>query len=533
MTLSSSAPQRRSADAAASGARRTFAIISHPDAGKTTLTEKLLLFGGAVDEAGSVRARRQSRSTVSDWMEMERRRGISVSSTVLRFAHGGTQYNLVDTPGHADFSEDTYRALWAVDAALMVLDAGKGLEPQTLKLFRVCRMRGLPIVTFINKCDRPMLPPLGLLDEIEREIGVHPAPLNWPIGTHGRLHGLLDIGADRVIESDATVHGATIGAGRVTPAGDWDAGPAADEWHRAREEASLVAGTIDPAEVRAEHVTPVLFGSALTNAGLPALLEAFPEYAVPPPARADASGAPQRLDGQFSAQVFKVQANTDPRHRDRVAFMRVNAGRFERGMTAINGRTGRRLSLSYSNELFGQERQTIDEAFPGDVIGVVNASGVQVGDTLSEDGSVRYPAIPEFLPERFARLRSVDSSRYKQFRNGMQQLEEEGVIRVLRRSDGVGDPIIGVVGELQLEVAQERLVNEFGCRVERSEVAYDACRAIDPEDAARIPSWRNLDVVEDGIGRRLVLATSTFVFERLDREIPDLRWRAAGVTAAG
>jgi peptide chain release factor 3 len=248
--------------------------------------------------------------------------------------------------------------------------------------------------------------------------------------------------------------------------------------------------------------------------------------------KTDEGGEPVPLDGQFSAQVFKVQANLDPRHRDRVAFMRVNSGRFERGMTAINSRTGRRLSLSYSNELFGQERQTIDEALPGDVIGIVNASGVRVGDTLSEDGSLRFAPIPEFLPERFATLRSVDSSRYKQFHGGMRQLEEEGVIRVLRRADGMGDPIIGVVGQLQLEVAEERLTNEFGCRVQRGDVAYEACRAIDPEDAARVPAWRNLEVVDDGIGRRLVLATSSFVFERLDREVPGLRWLAAGTGVA-
>ncbi len=513
-------------------ARRTFAIISHPDAGKTTLTEKLLLFGGAVEEAGSVRARRQSRNTVSDWMEMERRRGISVSSTVLRFAHGGYQYNLVDTPGHADFSEDTYRALWAVDAALMVLDAGKGLEPQTLKLFQVCRLRGLPIVTFINKCDRPMISPLGLLDEIEREIGVHPVPMNWPIGVHGNLRGLLDIGADEVVETDATTHGATIGDGRRVPAARWRPDASAADWDAAREEAALVAAPIDPDDVHAERVTPVFFGSALTNVGLALLLEAFPTFSAPPAARASEDGGEVPLDGQFSAQVFKVQANTDPRHRDRIAFMRVNSGRFERGMPAVNGRSGRRITLSYSNELFGQERQTIDEAFPGDVIGVVNASGVLVGDTLSEDGSVRFPPIPEFLPERFAFLRSADSSRYKQFHSGMRQLEEEGVIRVLRRQGGVGDPIIGVVGQLQLEVAEERLTDEFGCPVERTETAFDVCRMIDPADAERVPAWRTLEVVDDGIGRRLVLATSSFVLERLDREVPGLRWLTTGIGSA-
>jgi peptide chain release factor 3 len=527
MTVSTSARSAAHGVADAAARRRTFAIISHPDAGKTTLTEKLLLFSGAVDEAGSVRARRQSRDTVSDWMEMERRRGISISSTVLRFEHGGHQYNLVDTPGHADFSEDTYRTLWAVDAALMVLDAGKGLEPQTLKLFRVCRMRGLPIITFINKCDRPMLAPLALLDEIEREIGVHPVPMTWPIGTDGQLDGLLDLGAGEVVEEAVTVHGATMGGEKRTPVGSWEPPPGRDgAWDEAREEAALVEEEIDPVAVHAEKITPVYFGSALTNVGLSMLLDHFPRFAAEPSARRTSDGREHPVDGQFAAQVFKVQANTDPRHRDRVAFMRVMSGRFDRGMGAINGRSGRRLSLNYANELFGQERQTIDEALPGDVIGIVNASGVQVGDTLSEDGTISFPPIPEFLPERFAYLRSRDSSRYKQFHNGMRQLEEEGVIRVLRRAHGMGEPIVGVVGELQLEVAQERLANEFGSRVERGDVAYTACRAIDPADVERLPAQRTIEVVDDIAGRRLVLATSEYVFERLDR---DVRWQSTGV----
>jgi peptide chain release factor 3 len=395
-------------------------------------------------------------------------------------------------------------------------------------------MRGLPIITFINKCDRPMLAPLSLLDEIEREIGVHPVAVNWPIGIDGQLDGLLDIGPYEVLVEDATVHGATVGGATRTAAEQWTPPAGRDAaWDEARDEASLVAEQIDTAAVLNERTTPVFFGSALTNVGLAALLDRFPQLAPSPAARATDAGTPQPIDAQFSAQVFKVQANTDPRHRDRLAFMRVASGRFARGMTSVNSRTGRRVSLTYASELFGQDRQTIDEALPGDVIGIVNATGVRVGDTLSADGTVAFPPIPAFLPERFAHLRSRDSSRYKQFRNGMQQLEEEGVVRVLRRPDGMAEPIIGVVGELQLEVAQERLANEFGCTVERGEVGYTCCRAIDPADVARLPAQRNLEVVEDVTGRRLVLATNNYVFERLDRDVPGLRWQATGVGDGG
>jgi peptide chain release factor 3 len=491
VTLPTAAP-RHPADPSTVASRRTFAIISHPDAGKTTLTEKLLLFGGAVEEAGSVRASPgEEHGQRLDGDGAPARHQRQLDRAALRARRCPVQPRR--HPGHADFSEDTYRALWAVDAALMVLDAGKGLEPQTLKLFQVCRMRGLPIVTFINKCDRPMLAPLGLLDEIEREIGVHPAPVNWPIGTHGGLHGLLDIAADAVIRTDATVHGATIGEGHRTPADAWDPGPAAADWHDAREEASLVAAAIDPAEVHAERVTPVFFGSALTNVGsrgcsMPSRRSPFRRpLARPRTGPTSARGPVQRPGLQGAGQHRSSPPRPGRLHARQLRPLRARHDGDERPHRP-------RLSLAYSNELFGQDRQTIDEAFPGDVIGVVNASGVQVGDTLSEDGSLRYPPIPEFLPERFAQLRSVDSSRYKQFRNGMQQLEEEGVIRVLRRPHGVGEPIIGVVGQLQLEVAEERLTNEFGCRVERSEVAFDACRAIEPRMRSRCrtgAAWRS------------------------------------------
>jgi peptide chain release factor 3 len=378
-------PPTPAAAASEAARRRTFAIISHPDAGKTTLTEKILLHAGAVSAAGSVRARRSARSTVSDWMDIERRRGISISSTVLRFDWQGWLFNLVDAPGHADFSEDTYRALWAVDAALMVVDGTRGLERQTLKLFEVCRRRELPIVTFINKCDRPGIEPLALLDEIEQRIGLPAAPATWPVGTDGQLDAIIDLERGLVVETAATAHGATLGEVRSQSLDEYRPPPGRERmWADALEETQLLRASAARASVSGAnegHVTPVYFGSALANQGVDLVLSGVTHYAPPPRAKALANGRPHPLDGSFSAQVFKVQANLDPRHRDRIAFLRIHSGQFERGMTVFNNRTGRRISLTYAHEMFGQDRATIDEAGPGDVVGVVNATNVVLGDT--------------------------------------------------------------------------------------------------------------------------------------------------------
>ncbi|HWH37743.1 MAG TPA: peptide chain release factor 3 [Candidatus Limnocylindrales bacterium] len=507
--------------------RRTFAIISHPDAGKTTLTEKLLLHAGALSEAGSVRARRRARSTVSDWMEIERRRGISISSTVLRFEWHDWLFNLVDAPGHADFSEDTYRTLWAVDAALMVVDGTRGLERQTLKLFEVCRRRQLPIVTFINKCDRPGIEPLALLDEIEQRIGMPAAPVSWPVGTDGQLDAIVDVRRRIVVQTEATAHGATVGERREAPAQEWRP-PAGREaaWAEAREEMELLeadAAAPEVLEVHAGRVTPVFFGSALANQGVEMLLDGLTRYMPPPYPKALADGRPPAIDGPFSGQVFKVQANLDPRHRDRIAFLRVHTGTFERGMSVFNSRTGRRLSLAHAHEMFGQERETISQASPGDVVGVVNASGVLLGDTLTEEPTLRYPPIPAFLPEHFAYLRNLDGKNYKRFQTAMQQLDEEGVIRLLEPVSVDGERVVGVVGPLQLEVAAERMATEFACPIRIDTVAYELARWIEPSAVPLVPTRRGVLVVRDSADRHLALFASRFAMERAEQDQPALR----------
>jgi len=509
--------------------RRTFAIISHPDAGKTTLTEKILLHGGALTEAGSVRARRRARATVSDWMEIERRRGISISSTVLRFEWQGWLFNLVDAPGHADFSEDTYRTLWAVDAALMVVDGTRGLERQTLKLFEVCRRRNLPIVTFINKCDRPGIEPLALLDEIEQRIGLAPSPVSWPVGTDGQLDAVVDLMTSTVAEVDPTAHGATIGHERLTTIDAWQP-PIGREsaWQAAREEIGLVSAGLpaaDPAGARASSLTPVFFGSALTNQGINVLLGGLVRFMPPPGARKLADGAVQPIDADFSAQVFKVQANLDPRHRDRIAFLRVHSGNFSRGMSAYNTRSGRRLSLTHAHEMFGQERETIAAASPGDVVGVVNASGVLLGDTLAEDPNIRFPPIPAFLPEHFAYVRNRDAQRYKQFHSALLQLDQEGVMRLLEPVSMDGERIVGAVGPLQLEVLAERMANEFAAPVQVVPAMYELARWIEFDAADLVPRRRGVLTVRDQADRLLVLFTNRFALESVEAAVPQLELR--------
>jgi peptide chain release factor 3 len=523
MTGSSTEAHAPSALAAEARTRRTFAIISHPDAGKTTLTEKLLLFSGAIDEAGAVKARRQARSTTSDWMELERTRGISISSTVLRFAHDRWVFNLLDTPGHADFSEDTYRTLWAADAAIVVIDRAKGIEAQTRKLFRVCRARGVPIITFINKCDRPGRAPLELLDDIESEFEVEPVPVTWPVGDGIVYAGIVDRRGEVVIDVERTPHGASAGEEHVRPV---SAGPPpgcpAPEWREALDELDLVAHAsppLDRAAVLTGRQTPVYFGSALTNLGLRLLLEGFAAIAPSPRPAMTTSGSVRALDAPFAGFVFKIQANTDPRHRDRIAFLRIASGRFERGMMATNARTNRPITLRFAHELFGRDRVTIDDAVPGDIVGIVNATGVLVGDTLYADEPAEFPPIPTFAPERFVRLRNLDASRYKRFRAGLVQLDEEGVVHVLRQP-GLGDqePILGAVGDLQFEVARHRLENEFGCPVRITPTAWIAARLVDGESTE--VSGYGVSLVEDSRGRTVALFESPVSLARVVDRAP-------------
>ncbi len=428
--------------------RRTFAIISHPDAGKTTLTEKFLLYSGAVQEAGSVHAREGRRSARSDWMELEQQRGISISSTVMQFPYGDHIMNLLDTPGHRDFSEDTYRVLSAVDAVVMVLDAAKGIEAQTLKLFQVCRSRNLPVITFLNKYDRPGRNPLELLDEIEKQIQLRPTPVTWPVGDGQDFRGLIDRRTGTYTKFTRTARGSSAAVEETSDLAEASAAGSVEHsqaWKTALDECSLldaIGADVDLPSFLAGQSTPVFVGSALTNFGVRLLLDAVIDMAPSPSPRVDRDDVPRALDSPFSAFVFKVQANMDPSHRDRIAFARICSGRFERGMSVTNQRTGRDLTTKYATTAFGPDRETVDEAFPGDVVGLVNASGVQLGDTLFDAGyaglSVEFPPIPRFSPEVFARARPLDNGRFKQFRKGLAQLDEEGVVQVLRDPD-VGD----------------------------------------------------------------------------------------------
>lgn len=496
--------------------RRTFAIISHPDAGKTTLTEKLLLYGGAVNLAGSVTARKAQRKTTSDWMALERERGISVTSTVLTFPYRGCQINLLDTPGHEDFSEDTFRTLTAVDSAVMVLDAAKVIEPQTLKLFEVCRRRRTPIFTFINKLDRPGRHPLELLDEIEQVLGLKTCPLNWPIGDGVDFRGLYDLRGRAVHLFERTEHGATRAPVYVValedPALDTIVGERAAS--RLREEVALIEAVAAPFDLEAVHageLTPVAFGSALTNFGVQLFLDAFVEHAPPPHPRKTTAGDRLPEDPRFSGFVFKIQANMDPRHRDRVAFLRVCSGVFRRDMEVWHPRLRRRVRLSPPLRLFGQEREVIEDAVAGDVVGVINPGVFAIGDTVSETDMGLFEPLPRFQPEHFAAVHATQSDRYKQFLKGLAQIEEEGGIQLFYPvSSGRREPILAAVGALQFDVVQYRLEAEYGVTTRREPLAYTAVRWVsgDPAAIAEVANGRGRLRAEDRQGRPVILFTT-------------------------
>jgi len=507
--------------------RRTFAIISHPDAGKTTLTEKFLLYGGALTTgAGAVKAREGRRAVTSDWMDMERERGISITSTVLQFPYRDAVVNLLDTPGHRDFSEDTYRVLAVADAAVMVLDAAKGIEPQTLKLFEVCRERELPLVTFINKWDRPGRDPLEVIDEVEARIGVVPTPVTWPVGIAGDFRGVVDRRSGDYVRFTRVARGATEAPEEVLDA-DAAAATEGDAWATAADELALLG------EVGADHdqelflageTSPTFFGSALTNFGVRLLLDAVVDLAPAPTARLDEADKPRPLDAPFSGFVFKVQANMDKAHRDRIAYLRVCSGRFERGMVVTHARTHKPFATKYAHSVFGQERETVEVAWPGDVVGLVNANDVRVGDTLYVDERVEFATIPSFAPEQFAVVRVRDTAKAKQFRRGVTQLDEEGVVQVLRDLD-LGDqaPVLAAVGPMQFEVAVHRLETEFGAPVELSPTAYTVARVTDVDSTPTLRSMKGVTVLERADGTRLALFESRFWLDRVAAEQPELR----------
>jgi peptide chain release factor 3 len=503
--------------------RRTFAIISHPDAGKTTLSEKFLLYAGALQRAGAVHAREGGKAVTTDWMDMERQRGISVTSSVLQFVYRDCVLNLLDTPGHRDFSEDTYRVLTAVDAVIMVLDSAKGIESQTLKLFEVCRARELPIITFLNKLDRPGRPPLELLDELEQTLVLQAAPITWPVGEPGDFRGVIDRRTGRFSKFERTARGATMAIETVL---DTDAALASegDAWKLASDDVELLDATgqtYDSDSFRAGVSTPVFAGSALTNFGVGHLLDAVVDLVPSPTERLSVDGKVRHLDAPASGFVFKVQANMDPSHRDRIAFVRLCSGRFERGMTMYRAASGKPIGTKHATTVFGADRDTVEEAFPGDVIGLVNARDLRIGDTLYEADPIAFPPIPTFDPEVFMSARPADTGRFKQFRSGLAQLDEEGVVQVLRDPD-LGDqaPILAAVGQLQFDVFAYRLEFEFGAPVLLGGTPYNVARRTDAATADALRGRSGIRILNRSDGSLIALFESKYYLERLITDNP-------------
>ncbi|HSK30925.1 MAG TPA: peptide chain release factor 3 [Candidatus Limnocylindria bacterium] len=507
--------------------RRTFAIISHPDAGKTTLTEKLLLYGGAVQMAGAVRAGKNQRHAASDWMTMEQERGISITASALEIEYRGFRINLLDTPGHQDFSEDTYRTLMVADSAVMVLDSAKGIEAQTEKLFRVCRMRRLPILTFINKLDHPGRDPLELLDEIERKLNISTAPMNWPIGAGPEFQGVYDLGRRQVLHFQRTEHSrhrAPLTVHGVNdPALPGLLGEAACKHLRGQVELISDAGTsFDQSRFLGAELTPVFFGSALNNFGVEPFLEALLDLAPAPGVLERDSIDPN--DETFTGVVFKIQANMDLRHRDRMAFLRILSGRFEKDMLVYHSRLQRELRLARAYRIFAREREPIEEAFPGDIVGLINPGMFAIGDTVSTGESVELADIPRFMPERFAVLRNQDIGRYKQFNQGLLQLEEEGAIQILHAESAQRrEPILAAVGELQFDVVLARLREEYGVRASIDPLPFTCARWIEEEpsvDSMILHSGALL--CRDREGRAVMLFTSDWNLDYFRRANPTI-----------
>jgi peptide chain release factor 3 len=505
--------------------RRTFAIISHPDAGKTTLTEKLLLYGGAIREAGSVKARRGGAHATSDWMELEKQRGISITSSALQFEYQGHCINLLDTPGHQDFSEDTYRTLVAADCALMLIDGAKGVEPQTIKLFKVCRDRGIPIVTVVNKMDRPTREPLDLMDEIEKVLGITVVPATWPIGSGEHFRGVYSLRDKLVFLFERSAHNATRAA--VETAGPADARLRELLGDRGHDQLLLDLGMVetcvepfDLPRFRSGRQSPMFFASAMTNFGVENLLQRFLEIAPAPGPLPTLSGAVPPDAVFFSGFVYKVAANMDRMHRDRIAFLRVTSGRFERGMTVKHLRLHREVRLSHPHRFFGQERVSIEEAWPGDVIGLINPGMFRVGDVLSSGPEFEVRNFPRFPPEIFAQVAPREPSMAKGFGKGLEQLAEEGVVQVFWPRLGAREPVLGAVGELQLEVFQWRLENEYNVQLRLDRKPWTRARWLSSatdEILQILPI-----VVKDEHGRLVALFHSDFEIDYAKSRYKDL-----------
>ncbi|WP_269615229.1 peptide chain release factor 3 [Prochlorococcus marinus] len=520
--------------------RRNFAIISHPDAGKTTLTEKLLLYGGAIQQAGAVKARGEQRKVTSDWMELEKQRGISITSTVLQFAYKDKTINLLDTPGHQDFSEDTYRTLAAADNAVMLEDAAKGLEPQTRKLFEVCRMRQIPIFTFINKMDRPGQEPLELLDEIESELGLLTFAVNWPIGSGELFRGVVERATKEVVLFSRAERGKQSNEIRLK-INDPELKNLVEEelLTKALEEIEILdeAGCdLNQELILSGELTPVFFGSAMTNFGVRPFLDNFLDLSQGPVARNSFDGPVVPTRESFSGFVFKLQANMDPKHRDRVAFVRVCSGRFEKDMTVQHARTGKQIRLSRPQKIFGQDRAVVDDAYPGDVIGLNNPGMFSIGDTLFIGPRVEFEGIPCFSPEIFSWLRNPNPSAFKNFRKGVNELREEGAVQILYDKDqSKRDPILAAVGQLQLEVVQHRLASEYGVETRLEPMGYQVARWVKGGWPALDEVGRifNCKTVQDAWLRPVLLFKNEWNLNQLKEDHPEMELNSVAPVVSG
>ncbi|MDA1361781.1 peptide chain release factor 3 [Glycomyces luteolus] len=527
--------------AAEAARRRTFAVISHPDAGKSTITEALALYGRAISSAGAVHGKGDRKGVVSDWMSMEQDRGISITSAALQFEYRGCVVNLLDTPGHADFSEDTYRVLTAVDAAVMLLDAAKGLEPQTLKLFEVCRARRIPVITFINKWDRPAKDALELIEEIETRIGIKPTPVTWPVGVGGEFRGVIErVGFGEESNGRRTTGPQVPGMVRYerSPGGqqlataeflDEDAALAqfGPDYERAQEESELlseVEADFDPKTFESGQTTPTLFGAALVHFGVGQLLDLLVDIAPSPFSREDAKGQPRDIEDGFSGFVFKSQANMNASHRDQLAFIRVCSGRFERGMQVTQAQGKRTMSTKYAQTLFGSARDTVDEAWPGDIVGLVNATGLSVGDTIYTGKAVEYPPLPAFAPEHFGALQMHDTSKAKRFRRGIAQLDAEGVVQVLySERRGEATPVLAAVGPLQFEVTVARLQAEFDVPATIDHLPFKLARLTDAEGAQRLRTAPGVEIfTRPRDGAHLVALPNKYRIQTIVNDYPGL-----------